>query len=288
MKPRQNPRVEQQSNGGEGGPALGVPAERRALEALARVKGELLALEAERLIQVNLHVPQAARTVLAVLPGLNALRERLARELPAFDLVAFDQLEDYALALQAAHAAVSTGGPSTAALPRDEVPELALQAAALRAKLLAHARALSLLGLLDARQLEPLKGTNGARQVARDLKWLSTALRESWPKIADSTRLSADDLEWAERVASRLLDALGLREQGALAQAAAIELRQRAFTRLFHTYEEARWAVNYLRRNEGAAARPVPSLYAGQSKRRTPSGRARHESTRINGTRSES
>jgi len=43
-----------------------------------------------------------------VLPEITALRDRIAKELPAFDIKQLDELEDYTLALRFAHAAYET------------------------------------------------------------------------------------------------------------------------------------------------------------------------------------
>jgi hypothetical protein len=47
------------------------------------------------LLQVNLDVQVASQTILGALPEIKALRERMVKELPAFDAAQFDKLEDY-------------------------------------------------------------------------------------------------------------------------------------------------------------------------------------------------
>ena len=71
----------------------------RTAAAFERVKAELFALRAEELQQVSLDITAAFATVMGVLPEVRALRDRLVKELPAFDIAPFDKLEDYALAL---------------------------------------------------------------------------------------------------------------------------------------------------------------------------------------------
>jgi hypothetical protein len=227
-------------------------------ESFERVKAELEALELEALPQVNLDVQVAVTTILGALPEIRALRERIVKELPAFDLASFDKLEDYVQALAFAQAKYQF-----AAQPPGDLEAVSAEAVKLREKLLATAQALALSGLFDKSSLENLKGANGYKNVAQDLQGLSTAMRDSWATIQGKSPLSAEDVEAASRVALRLTRLVGLREQGPALLAAAAELRTRAFALVLHTYEEARLAVAYLRRREGDADTIAPSLYSG-------------------------
>jgi hypothetical protein len=183
--------------------------EKLAAEAFARVAPDMAALPVEELTQVNLDLQQATGTILGVLPEVAALRERMVKELPAFDIAQFDKLEDYTLALRFAHAAFQT-----ATLPPDDLTELSAEAVALRARLLADATALSLHALLDARKLDQLKGANGIKNVAQDLQMLSQIMQESWPQIQGKSATMAEDLQTASRIGTRLTRIVGLREQG--------------------------------------------------------------------------
>ncbi len=232
-------------------------------EAYERVKGELAALAPDALLQVNLDVQVAVSTVLGALPELRGLRERMEQELPAFDLERFDKLEDYAQALAFAQAKFQF-----ASRPAGDLDVVAREALKLRAKLVANAQALALSGLFDANRLEQLKGAKGYKNIAQDLQALSAALRENWGDIYGKSPLTADDVQMASRVALRLTRLVGLREQGPALLAAAQELRLRAFTLLFQTYDEARAAVGYLRRREHDADSIAASLYPGKARRR--------------------
>ena len=238
--------------------------EKLAADAYARVTADMAALAPEQVSQVNLDIQVAAGTVLGVLPEVKALRDRMAKELPAFDLAAFDKLEDYVLALTFAQ-----GAFQTATLPPDDLQELATEAASLRERLLADARALALHGLFDSRKLDQLKGANGNKNVAQDLQMLSQAFQESWPQIQGKSATVAEDLQTASRVGTRLTRVLGLREQGPALLADATDKRMRAFTLMIRTYEEARAAVGYLHRHDGDADAIAPNLYAGNARRRS-------------------
>lgn len=241
-----------------------VAAEKVAAEAYARVAADIAALTPEQLLQVNLDVQTATSTVLGVLPEVKAVRDRIAKELPAFDLTLFDKLEDYALALR-----FTQGAYQTATLPPDDLQALAEQASSLRERLVTDAKALALHGLFDPRKLEQLKGANGYKNVAQDLEALSQALQESWSTIQGKSPLAAEDLQTASRVGTRLTRVIGQREQGPALLAKATDERLRAFTLMLGTYEEVRHAVRYLRRHEDDADSITPSLYPGKGKRRS-------------------
>jgi hypothetical protein len=232
-------------------------------EGYERVKSDLDALAPEALIPVNLDVQVAVTTILGALPEIRGLRDRMVRELPAFDVKGFDKLEDYAQALAFAQSKFQF-----AAQPAGDVDAVSTEASRLREKLVANAQALALSGLFDGNCLEQLKGGNGYKNVAQDLQALSTAMRENWANIQGKSPLTADDVQAASRIALRLTRVVGLREQGPVLLAAATELRLRAFTLLFQTYEEARAAVGYLRRREDDADLIAPSLYPGKGRRR--------------------
>lgn len=225
-------------------------------EAYERVKGELAALKAEEVETPTLDIHAAVKTVLGALPEIEALRERMVKELPAFDVAAFDKLEDYALALSRAHALYQMATTSP-----NELDQVVAEAAKVRERLVASARGLVLFGLFDARKVEQLKHGNGFANVAQDLQALSAAFEESWPKIEGKTPITLESVHAASRLALRLTRLVGLREQGTPAQAEATDLRRRAFTLMSRTYEDARAAVRFLRRREDDAESIAPTLY---------------------------
>ena len=236
--------------------------EKLASEALARVKPKLRALLPEQLLQVNLDVQTAVATILGSLPEIRALRAPLM-ELPGFDVAAFDSLEDYVLALSETHAIFQT-----ATQPSDDLDAHAAEGQKLREILLAEAKVLSLRGLLDKRKLDNLKGATSRMNIAQDLQALSTMLLDSWPQMQGKTATTQEDLLTASRISTRLTRLVGVREQGPAVAAAATDQRQRVFTLLLRTYQEARAAIGYLRRREADVDSIAPSLYPGTGKRR--------------------
>lgn len=242
-----------------------VNEETLVADAYARVKAELAALTPDELVKVNLDVPLAEATILGVLPTLKPLRDQIAKELPTFDLAQFDKLEDYVLSL-----GFTQAGLQMATLPPDDLLSLVEEATKLREQLLADAKSLSLHGLFDPQKLEQLKGANGYKNVAQDLQALCLAMQGTWSQIQERAATTADELQVASRVGTRLMRVIGVREQGPALVASATDQRQRAFTLVLRAYEDARHAVAFLRRREGDEDTVAPSLYTVAAKQRSP------------------
>lgn len=232
-------------------------------EAYARVKADLEALKVEELLQLNLDVTGAVTSALGLLPEVKALRDQIVKELPSFDIAAFDKLEDYALALSFANT-----NYLAATQPPDDLPALNEDASRMHDRLLADAKALAAHGLLDGAQLAQLLGGNGYKPLAQDLQLLSQIMRQAWSKVENKSATTADDLKAAAQLSVRLMRIVGLREQGPALVAAAADQRLRAFTRFINVYEDARRAVAYLRARQGDADTIAPSLYPGRPRRR--------------------
>jgi hypothetical protein len=227
--------------------------------AFERVKAELAALPQDELQPITLDISAAVATVLGVLPEVTALRERVVKELPSFNVARFDKLEDYALALNFAHVKFLS-----ASQPPDDLAPVAQQSTKTRERLLAEANSLVLDGVLGEAQLAQLKGANGYKNIATDVSVLSNVLREVWPQIQGKTRLTEQDLDEGLRLSARLLRIVGVREQGPAQVAEASSQRQRAYTLLMVAYDDARRAVAFLRADEGDADDIAPSLHPGR------------------------
>ena len=242
---------------------IGLSDEALLDEAYARVKPDLDALQEAELLQVNLDVTAGVTSVLGLLPEVKALREQIVKQLPAFDIAAFDKLEDYALALSFANT-----GYLAATQPPDDLQDLNTNATKLHDRLFADAQALAQHGLLNGAQLAQLKGGNGYKNLAQDLQLLGRVMRQDWDKIQNKSGTTADDLKAANQMSVRLMRIVGLREQGPALLAAATDQRLRAFTIFINVYEDVRRAVAYLRGRQGDADAIAPSLYPGRPRKR--------------------
>jgi len=240
-----------------------VKDEALVADSYERVKADLAALAVEELAQVNFDIQLGARTILGALPELRALRERMVKELPSFDIAAFDKLEDYTQALKFAQS-----GFLLATQPPDDLEQLLTEGAKMKERLVADVKSLSLYGLFDSNVLSQLRGGNGLDNLAVDLDLLSQAMTASWEKIQGKALTPLADVQTASRIGLRLTRIAGLRDQGPARLAAATELRMRAFTTVVRTYDEVRHAVFYLRRREDDADSIAPSLYPGKARRK--------------------
>lgn len=224
----------------------------------ARVQPELAALPAKHVRTLNLSPSQAIDTILSALPRLRAFRGRIVKELPTFDLAAFDKLGDYTLAFRYTDDCIEN-------LSSAEQAKLMRTATPLRERLNVEARALAVVKLLDSRELVELKGTRGAGTTAADLQLLSQIFLANWAGIKKHVTSSLVDVQAAGALGKRLVQLLEAREQHATRMNAALELRARAFTLVLRTYNDARAAIDYLRRNEGDVDLIAPCLYPGRA-----------------------
>ncbi len=248
-------------------PATGTPGspgpDVRFAEPYARMLPRILAVPDAELVPVNLDITSAVATTLGALPEIRALRPRIVEELPRFDLTDFDQLQDIASALSHAHTQYVT-----ACTPPDDLQDLYTEGLGLRDNLRGDAEQLARRGLVNGQALREVTAGNGYKNLARDLQVLVSVLRERWVAIEGRCAVDHAELDRAESVAGRILQLVGLREQGPAVATAATETRLRAFTLFWKTYDDVRRAVSYLRWREGDADAVVPSLYAGRGGRR--------------------
>jgi hypothetical protein len=221
-----------------------------------RVETEISALAEPELVPVNLDVASAVATVLGALPEIRMFRGEVS-ELPGFDLVRFDRLRDYALALGHAHALYRAGSG-----PPDAVSELAEEVASIRDVLQTDAAALARRRILDPGQVTRLRRGNGFRDIASEVADLVGLFREHWARVIGRSALDVSELEYASQLAQELVTAVSLRERSPVVEGAVASLRQRAFTLLVVAYDEARRAIAYLRWHQRDAGDIAPPLCA--------------------------
>ena len=244
---------------GPSGPSIAT--EPRYGAAFVRREVEIRAVPADALAPINIDVITSMATVLGALPGLRELRPTIAM-LPAFDLAAFDALEDYTMALGATHSRWMI-----ATAPREALPELGAAAVEVRDTLVADATALARRGVLDGQLVANFRSGVGYRAVVRDLMGLTALLRDAWDTVSRLTALEESELVAASNLADRIVGALGEREQNPAKTVDAALVRQQAYTLWTRAYDEARRAVSYLRWHEGDADKIAPSLFAGRGTR---------------------
>ena len=195
-----------------------VSQEALGSEVLQRHLPAFLARPAADLLQVNLDVPTTLATVLGVAPRIRTFRGAIAALMPTYDLGLFDNLEEYAIALNDAHATYLT-----ATKPSDELDAAIEEGTELRALLLADATALVHRGLLDSNALGELKGAFGFKNLATDLHLLAKALGAVLDRSAGRSAVTAEELDRATRLQQHIYRLVGLRAQNEPAASAAGE-----------------------------------------------------------------
>jgi hypothetical protein len=261
-KPTSSPKKQQPT----AAPARPTPPE-SAARALLELRVRLLAIPAAAVLPVNTDVPHSVSIALGASPRIAELRPAAAEHLPLFDLANIDDLPSLAMAAWYAHlqwvASTDPGEP--------EFDALLARSTELRRTLLGDADALGQRGLIDAARVEEIRAGRGHLDTANDLVALSALFEEAWPRVANRTAATHDEVEESAVLGTKLLIALSRRgEAGAEISVVddSEDLRARAFTALRVAYDQCRRAVGYLRWSERDADAIAPSLFSRRAPRR--------------------
>ncbi len=238
------------------------PDEGAYLASFERVEAEIRAIAEDALQPINIDIPTAVTTVVGAMDEILAQRDAIAK-LGDFDLSLVDNLKDFAQAAGHAH-----GLYRIAIGSKDPITKLGQEVTGIRDLLFSDALALSKRGLLSETVVTPLRSPSGHRNIAYDTISLVALFRENARALAGKTPVTAEELNGAVRIAEELLAALGERDQAPATSAAAVLLRQQAFTLFVNAYDQVRRAISYLRWNDDAES-IAPSLWAGRGKRAT-------------------
>ena len=239
-----------------------VEAMSRSEAAYERLRAEIAALSQEQVVVINLDVPAIVQTGLGVLPEVRAF-EAEVKQLPSFDVSAFEKLEDYAYALLHLHTLYMA-----ASAPPEALGDLVARAIAARELLLADIPGFVAHGHLSLRGPNELDKSLGHRGIAMDVGRLARVVIDAWPKLQGKTSLTFEKLVEFEALRDQIIAALGLKEQGEALEAEVTEQRERAYTLFVRAYDEVRRAISFLRWKQGDVDEITPSLYSGKAGRR--------------------
>lgn len=232
-----------------------------AEEAYHCVEEELLALPADKVLTVNLEIPVATSTAIGRIPKLISLKGQLAEELRTFDVGVIDKLEGYSYAVLYAHSAYQCETRTPA-----DLQELLDSGIRIREVLHSDAKALICRELLSPESIRDFDGLIGYLNVANDLQMLCTALGSHWQKIEGRCGTTKEELDFASRLAGRIVRLAGQREASTAKVEEAADKRSRAFTLFFQCYDEIQRGVGYVRWHAGDADEYAPSLHATSHK----------------------
>ncbi len=239
-------------------PIIGTPAPHRYSVAYEKTLPATEVIEPDELLTLNVDAAGAVTMALGTLKRVMQFRDRAAA-LPEFDVAAFDELEQHALAMGHAHTLYM--GVSAAPETIQQLNEEGLQ---LRNVLFADASALAARKLISGDRIGEMKANIGYQNLAFDLMALAQVLRNSWSSISSKTAVTTDDLDRAELIGDQLMNALSDRAVSPQSVSEVATQRQRNFTLLVRTYGQVRRAVAFLRWSEGDVETLAPSLYSGR------------------------
>lgn len=228
--------------------------------AYREVESEVVALPTQKVRRVNLDVPSAVAMVLGVNLRLVTYRQELIDEFRSFDVVQFDRLEPYAMALSHAHALYLTAGT-----PPDVPKQLYDEGFRRREMLHTDIKVLIGRGLIPVAALKGYRGLVGYENIASELQIECQVLKDNWSVIGGRCAPNLAEIAHAAKIAEQLLSIARRRDELPELVARVADRRNRHFTLFIDAYTEARDALQYLRRHEGDADAIAPPLYSGRS-----------------------
>jgi hypothetical protein len=233
---------------------------RRAYKAMI---SEIQSVPETDFVGITLDILGTVQNVLGSWPHIKALRTELDEMWKHFDLELFDKVETYALALGHANTLYKTMND-----PPKTLIELADEVTKKRQVLLCAVNFLIARDLISPSALNALEGTDSYKHLASDLFALANILTAHASAIAETSIIKPEELAEAEILADKFVTSCGERDQTPRTPSEIARNRQAAYTLLIHAYEEARWAIRYLRRNHGDADETAPSLYTSHAKKK--------------------
>lgn len=232
--------------------------------ALDLVREELLGMDPSTLLPINVDIVAAATLVLGVVEELPSYREGLLEIFEPEWLRPLDRLE------LLAHAALQAHARHRACEAPANLTPLVRELTKLREVLAAEVRSLVVRDVLDGEVIGALTGLHGPKNLCVDVLQLVAVFRTNWPTLEGKTGVTPDHVERADVLCARLAKAIGKREQAGLS--AAADLRNRAFTLLSRTYDDARRLLTFLRWREGDHDEIAPTFWSGRQTKRRKSG----------------
>jgi len=229
-------------------------------ELLPAIREDLLAIAERDLLPVNADLSIAAPRVIVAAERIQEHRAELVAIFGKARVSRIDRLVLFARAALHAYAKHKVDVAGTRIAP------VAGRARQRRAVLHAEVRSLVTRGLLPATVTAELKGGKGFKNLFGDVLQLVGALRFYWKDVEDRTGVTLEELAAAEQDAMELATMIGEAKYGGPRETALT--RQRVFTLLFRTYDEARRMIAFLRWKEGDVEHITPSLLGGSGTRR--------------------
>lgn len=230
--------------------------------AFITLQDRIATVDREDPVATGVDTLTAARTIFGALPEIMTHRAAAAR-LPDFDTRAFDELET------ATKAAMFTQYEyEMLSRPPEPIHDLLEKGRKLLDTLIVGARALVHRGLLDAGFEAELSRGSGHAQLSSDVSRMARLFEREWPKLQNKTAITEAEWQEALELGEQLFLAVATREKQSNAREEMGVLRQQAKVNMILGYDAVRRGIEYLRWNQGDAAKIVPSLFAGRTTRK--------------------
>lgn len=231
-----------------------------AREALAALKPTLEALPSETVVPFRMSVPIAVANVLAVARSLDEDVERFKKAFreDAFNPDDYADLRKRGLALWQADADYQNASD-----PERKLPVLAAQGAPLRKKLLRAAEYLWGEDEQHGSTVAAIRSGRGHVDTADDLLKLASFFEDHWASVADSSAVTADDLQQSRRLAEAMADAISARPDAAEV-AAARDLKDRAATHAQAGVDAVRNAALFIYGGDTEKMVRYPTIFTGR------------------------
>jgi hypothetical protein len=227
--------------------------------ALVAILDELRAIPDADVLTPRVDVPAAVLTVIGAAPKIELHRAAIAARFGEAGVRSIDRLVPLASALSVAQG-------EHAASPDVGLEALAQELGEERARLATDAEVLVLRKVLHPRALAGLIGGQAYKDRITDVDTLVQLFRVHWSTVASHTKLTRADLDHADAMMIEFRRLLGERDQMSGRALTTSDVRARAFTVFFRTYDHVRKMLGFLRWHEEDADQIAPSLYAGRGR----------------------
>lgn len=235
-----------------------IPTSEAALES---VRAELLAMREEEVDRDARASPmQAAAIADAAAAKLSHHRAEIVLLLGEPAAVRIDRLPVYARA--AGQAAVEAEADATS----QDLSDLHDATRSKHTLVLTELESAALRGHLDAELIDPARPIQGYAETIKSTKIAVHVARRNWSALEGHTHLTPAMLDETIAAAERLERAMTDRDHG-VSRAPAVELRQRALSKLLKEYDEVQRIATYLRWHERDYDAIAPSLFGGRPRR---------------------
>lgn len=232
-------------------------------DAYAMLAADITAIPEAECLTVNTDPLHAAIVAIGASKALRTLEPEIRTHLPTVDPSIVMRLLPAAKALASAHTHFVI-----ASSPRLPIREFDEELSRFRTLFMGDVRALAARNLIDASRLSELKSPSGHMNLAVSVLALCAHLRRNWPTIQGRSGVTLEELDTAERLGARMLNAVVQRDHMPVPLIPATLARKQAFTYLMRLYDDIQRVVSFLRWKQRDIDTWCPSLYYNKRTRK--------------------